>query len=241
MLFLILSFFAGVLTIAAPCVLPMLPVILGTAVTEKDKWKPYIIILSLTVSVVMFSILLKIPTVLFAVDPLIWKILSGGILIALGIVYIFPTLWDAISLKLQLANRSDNHLHAAQKKKGLTSSILIGAALGPVFTSCSPTYALIVATILPASFFEGLLYITAYALGLGLTFLLIALLGRRFLKRLTILSNPSGWVRRALGVLLVVVGVAVIFGIDKQIETSLVNAGVADWIIQFEQKILDAL
>ena len=51
---------------------------------------------------------------------------------------------------------------------------MIGAALGPVFSSCSPTYALIVATVLPQSFLSGLFYISVYVIGLALMLLLVA-------------------------------------------------------------------
>jgi len=51
------------LTILAPCVLPLLPVILGASVEDsKDKWRPYIIIAALSVSIIIFSLLLKATT-----------------------------------------------------------------------------------------------------------------------------------------------------------------------------------
>ncbi|USN58207.1 MAG: hypothetical protein H6767_08000 [Candidatus Peribacteria bacterium] len=48
MALIIVSFLAGVLTILAPCVLPLLPVILGASADDaRDRYRPYIIIVSL--------------------------------------------------------------------------------------------------------------------------------------------------------------------------------------------------
>ena len=69
----IASFLAGVLTILAPCVLPVLPVVLAGSLTEKQKWYPYIVTLSLALSVVLFTVLLKASTLLIEISPLFWK------------------------------------------------------------------------------------------------------------------------------------------------------------------------
>ncbi len=70
------SFIAGVLTILAPCVLPVLPVVLAGSVTEKKWWYPYLVTLSLAVSVVLFTVLLKASTLLIDIPSSFWKILS---------------------------------------------------------------------------------------------------------------------------------------------------------------------
>jgi cytochrome c biogenesis protein CcdA len=68
-----LAFFAGALTILAPCVLPVLPVVLAGSLSEKQKWYPYVVTLSLALSVVLFTVLLKASTVLIDVPSGFWK------------------------------------------------------------------------------------------------------------------------------------------------------------------------
>ena len=70
MILLILSFFAGILTVFAPCILPLLPLIIGGSITgdEKQKYRPYIIIGSLVVSLIGFTLLLKASTLLIGAD-----------------------------------------------------------------------------------------------------------------------------------------------------------------------------
>lgn len=77
----IISFLAGVLTVLAPCVLPLLPVILGGGLAGTSRKRPYIIIASLIVSLMFFTILLKASTLLITVEPKVWDYISGGLLV----------------------------------------------------------------------------------------------------------------------------------------------------------------
>ena len=79
--------------------------------------------------------------------------------------------------------------------------------------------------MLPASFGEGLAAIIAYALGLAITLLLVALLGQSFARKLGLLNRPDGWFRRIVGIIMVVVGVAVILGLDKLAQTYVLEQG----------------
>ena len=171
MALLILSFIAGVLTVAAPCVLPLLPVIVGGSLLEANKekperqwFRPLIIAASLAVSIVTFTLLIKATTALLGVPQFVWQFASGIIVLLLGMYYLWPKGWALLSARTGLFNNSNKVLGKAYQQKGLFGAILIGIALGPVFSSCSPTYALIVATILPVSFTQGLIYLITYAL-----------------------------------------------------------------------------
>lgn len=224
MLLLITSFFAGVLTVFAPCVLILLPVIVGSSLVEdKDKKinriKPYVISISLGLSVLLFTLILKASTVLIGVDPQVWKSVSGGIVVILGLSLLFPLLWARMVAKAGFEHSSNSLLARASKKSGLFGYILTGAALGPVFAACSPVYALILATVLPVNLALGLVYMTIYAAGLTVTLLAIALAGRRLTQRVNWTAKPNGWFRRILAILLIIVGLAVITGVDKKIQT----------------------
>ncbi len=114
----------------------------------------------------------------------------------------------------------------------------MGAALGPVFSSCSPTYALIIATVLPVSFGEGIAYLAAYVIGLSAILLLIGLLGQQFVAKLGWASNPRGWFKRIIGALFIVVGCAVLLGLDKELQALIINNGLYDPIDTFERNLL---
>lgn len=244
MALLILSFIAGVLTVAAPCVLPLLPVIVGGSLLESSKEKPgrewirpLVIALSLAVSVVAFTLLIKATTALLGVPQVVWQIISGVIVLLLGLYFVWPHFWEAISARSGFFTQSNVLLGKAYTKRGLGGAVLIGAALGPVFSSCSPTYALIVATVLPVSFAQGLLYLIAYALGMSATLLLIAYLGQVFIAKLRWLSNPNGWFKRFIGILFIIVGIMVIFGLDRKLQAYILDQGWYDPISRLEKRL----
>ena len=113
----LISFFSGILTVLAPCVLPLLPVILGGSLAGKNKNRPYIIILSLIVSLFLFTILLKASTVLIEVDPSFWEYVSGGLLVLFSITLIFPRVWVWCMEKSGIERFSQKSLEAAGQKE----------------------------------------------------------------------------------------------------------------------------
>lgn len=118
--------------------------------------------------------------------------------------------------------------------------MIIGAALGPVFSTCSPTYFVILATVLPASFLLGTVYLLAYVVGLSLVLLLIALLGQKFANRLTTLSGARSGLKVFLGLVFVLLGILIMLGLDKKIETLILDTGYFD-VTLIEQNILETI
>lgn len=237
---LIIAFVSGLLTILAPCVLPLLPVIIGGSVSKDKLRPPYAIIISLCLSIVGFTILLKTSVVSLGLNANTLKYMSGGLVFILGIITLFPNLWDKISFKLGLSQGSNSMLHKASQKSGLTKDILTGVALGPVFSSCSPTYFLILATVLPQSFFNGLVALIIYSFGLSISLFAISLLGQKLVKKLKWAADPHGNFKKIIGVLFILVSLAIFTGFDKKIETAILDSGYFD-ITQVENRLLETM
>ncbi len=238
MTFLVLSFIAGVLTVLAPCILPLLPVVLGTSATGRSKATPYIVVASLALSIIIFTFLLKFSTALITVPQAFWTGLSGGILILFGFVLVFPGLWEKIPGINRLSRGSNKLVGTGFQKKSFWGDALIGAALGPVFSSCSPTYFVILASVLPASFALGTLYLLAYVAGLSLVLIAIALIGQRFADRLAGLADPHSRFKRVVGVVFILLGLFIISGYEKRFATWILESGFVD-AVRWEQNLLE--
>jgi len=221
----ILTFIAGFLSVLAPCILPLLPIIIGGGFSGiQDKRRPYIITASLVISLIIFTILLKVSTSLIGIDPNVWSYISGAIIIILGLIMLFPHYWDVLIGRLGIQAKSQELLgKAGRQRNGTAQAILTGAALGPVFSSCSPMYAWVIATVLPESTLRGTIYLGFYCLGLTFALLLVSLLGRRILERIKWASNPTGWFQRGIAVVFILVGLAVMTGFQKTVQTYLVD------------------
>ena len=243
MALLILSFISGVLTVTAPCILPLLPVIVGGSLNANDPkakkswYRPLIITSSLAASVVIFTLLLKATTALLGIPQMTWQVLSGVIIVLLGVNILRPSLWEHVPLVNKLNLVANKALGSSYQKSSVKGDILVGASLGPVFNSCSPTYALVVATVLPTSFAEGLVYLSAYAIGLAGALLMIAYAGQSVVKKFGWLNNPGNHAKLIIGSLFILVGFLVLFGLDKKIQSYVLERGWYDPISDIEQSL----
>lgn len=237
MAFLFISFFAGVLTVLAPCILPLLPVVIGSSATGRSKLTPFVVVGSLALSIIAFTFLLKVSTAFITIPPEVWTYLSGGILLVFGLTLVFPALWENIPGLAKLSAASNKAVGSGYQKKSLWGDALIGAALGPVFSTCSPTYFVILASVLPASFLLGTTYLLAYVIGLSLSLLVLALLGERLIGKLEGFADPKGWFKRAVGILFIVLGLMIATGYEKKLETAILENGFFD-VTKIEQGLL---
>jgi thiol-disulfide isomerase/thioredoxin len=138
----------------------------------------------------------------------------------LGILTLFPSFYVRVIAKLGIENTTQKVLgKSIQKKSSITGPLLTGAVLGPVFSSCSPVYAYIVASVLPVNFGKAFAYIISYVLGLSLLLLLISYFGQRFINRLKFAANPKGWFQKAIGIIFIIVGVLIITGASQNFQT----------------------
>lgn len=114
---------------------------------------------------------------------------------------------------------------------------MTGLALGPVFSSCNPTYAFVVASVLTTSFAEGLIYLIAYAIGLAGVLLVISYFGQSLIKKLGWLQDPKSKFKKAVGLIFIIVGLAVASGYDKKLETVIIDQGLYDPISNLEKSL----
>lgn len=227
MIFFFISILAGVFTVVAPCILPLLPIVIGAseAGEKRISRRAITVIASLSVSVVVFTLLLKATTLLISIPQIFWTTFSGIVIVLVGLAIAFPSLWAKIPFVSKLSIASNKALGAGYKKKSYKGDILMGLALGPVFTTCSPTYLFIIATALPASFFVGFTYLLGFTFGLAVSLLLVAYFGQRIISKISENIRATGNIKKMFGVLIVVVGILILTGYDKKIETLILDSG----------------
>lgn len=237
MALLLVSFLAGILSVLAPCIIAIIPLLVGYSAESKDLGRAIRVVGGLALSILAFSILLKATTVLIGVSGGTWQIISGMIIILFGITGLFPSIWEKAVNLLKLQQLSAKGQKTALKKGGKLGDFLLGASLGPIFSACSPTYALIVASILPASPWEGTLYLLIFIASLSATILLIALLGQKAVKKLGWSINPHGTFKRVLSILFILIGLMILTGFDKTLLSHSVEKGWFDWQVNLESNL----
>lgn len=240
MIFFFISILAGILTVLAPCILPLLPIVIGASENDGHKIskKAIRVIASLSFSVILFTLLLKASTLLIDIPQSFWTGFSGTMLILVGFAIILPEIWSKIPFINKLSLSSNKAVGEGYKKKNYKGDMLIGFALGPVFTTCSPTYLFIIATILPASFTIGLFYLIGFTLGLAISLLLIAYFGQKLVNKLSENSSKTDKIKKIFGIIITIIGILIFTGYDKKIETYILDSGYGA-TINFEEGLID--
>ncbi len=218
----LIALLAGVLTVLSPCVLPLLPVIVGGSISgERSLRRALTVTIALGISVFVFTFILKVLTIFIAVPQWFWTDFSGGLIIIVGLFMLFPQLFDKLPFTAKLNAQSSNAMNAGFMKRSFWGDVLIGAALGPVFSSCSPTYFIVLATVLPASLIAGVIDIFAYIIGLCFSLLLVSFVGQKILDKLNIASDPKGWLKKTIGAIFILIGFLIVTGLFAKIEAPL--------------------
>ena len=157
---------------------------------------------------------------LIGVPQSFWITFSAVIIIVYGITLLRPELWEKATMALGITN-ANGLATKAKSHQGVRGDILLGAALGPIFASCSPTYAILLSLVFPKSFLLGVGYTLIYSLGFSLLLLIIAYGGRAVIQKLNRAANPKGRFKRTLGIILIVTGVLVATGLMQKLQTAI--------------------
>lgn len=212
-----LAFLAGLASFLAPCVLPLTPVYLGYlsgyAVTqpgERSRKEHLDIVLHAVFFVLGFTLVfMLLGLAAGALGALLrgaWLRIVGGLLV------IFFGLTVLEVLKVPALYRSAQLDWRAKREWGFASSLLIGMVFAAGWTPCVGPALTAILTLSAArsTAAQGAGLLAAYSLGVGLPFILAALLVDRVGEALSRVQRYLPWVHKATGVLLVIVGIIIL-------------------------------
>jgi cytochrome c biogenesis protein CcdA len=221
-----LAFVAGVLTVLSPCVLPILPIVLGAAASER-KYGPAALAAGLALSFVVVGLLVSTIGFSIGLNAELFRGAAAALIVIFGAVLILPELQARLAMASSpMANLIDRRF-GASFGGGYAGQFWLGVLLGAVWSPCvGPTLG--AASLLAAQgrdLPQVALSMLVFGLGAALPLLIIGLLSREAMQRWRkqILALGQG-IKAAFGVLLIVIGILVLAGLDKRVETVLVNA-----------------
>jgi cytochrome c biogenesis protein CcdA len=228
----LLGYAAGALTILSPCVLPLIPLVLGSA-AQANRWGPLALAGGLVASFTLAGFALATAGASAGFDGEIVRMIGAAALGVAGLVLLLPQAQHAFERVAAPISGWAAGRQAGLEKYGLAGQAGIGALLGLVWSPCvGPTLG--AATVL-ASQGESLGAVAgvmfAFGMGIATVMLLIAMAGRQMIVRIRgrLMRAGSGG-RRMLGGLLVAVAILIGTGLDRVIEGAIVAAS-PDWLI----------
>ena len=227
-----ISFLAGVLSILSPCVLPLVPILVGTALNT-HRYGPFALALGLAISFTVVGVFIATLGASLGIDQEVFRVIAAALLIIFGIVLLSSTLQEKFASMTSSLSGSGQNLLNYVSTDSLLGQFLLGLLLGVVWSPCvGPVLG---ATITLASQGQNLAHVTLvmalFGLGAGLPLILLGLLSRQAMMKVRSKLFTAGKVgKRLLGTILLLVGILIISGLDKQIEGIIVAAS-PDWLI----------
>ena len=208
---------AGVATIASPCVLPVLPLLLGVSAQGQDRSRPLFIVLGFVLSFAALALLFGASTHVLGLSPdAVRRIAAGGMLLA-GLLMAWPTLCDRVMAPLgRVADLG--HVLGSRAARGPWGGLLLGASLGALWTPCAgPVLAAILALVANQRSAETTApLLLCYALGAGLPMLAIAYGGQVMTRQVRAFTRHAARFRRVCGLMVVASAVTLGLQLDAQ-------------------------
>jgi cytochrome c biogenesis protein CcdA len=217
--------FAGVLSVLSPCVLPLLPLVLGAAAAA-HRWGVVALAAGLALSFTALGLFVATIGTAIGLDAELVRNLSAALLVLVGVVLLSEGLQQRFTLAIAGIGNAGNRAAGRISADGLGGQFLLGAVLGAVWSPCvGPTLG--AASLLAAqgrALGQVTAVMVAFGLGAALPLLLIGTLSRQAMLRWRgrLMQAGTGG-KRALGVLTLAVGTLILTGIDHRVETALVG------------------
>lgn len=222
------AFLAGSLSILSPCVLPLIPVVLGSA-AAKGRSGPWLLALGLVISFVAIGMFVSLVGYSIGLDGKFFRSLSAVMLLTIGLLLLVPHLQRQFALASgPVGNWMDQRYGGGQSG----GQFGIGLLLGAVWSPCvGPTLG--AASILAAqgrNLGQVALTMASFGLGVAMPLVVLGLMSRQMLMRWRGRILSSGvMVKSGLGALFVITGVLILSGQDKLLEATLVDLSPA-WL-----------
>lgn len=240
MILFLLAFLGGVLTIASPCILPVLPFVFA----RSDR--PFLrsglpLLAGMAVTFALVASLVAIGGGWAVAANQYGRTAALALLAAFGVALLFPALADRLTRPLVAlgARLSQSAEQSATGRRSVLPSFLLGIATGLLWAPCAgPILGLILTgAALQGASVKTALLLLAYAAGAATSLALALLVGGRVFQVMKRSLGAGEWVRRGLGAAVLVAVVAIALGLDTGFLTRASLANTAS----LEQGLLDRM
>lgn len=220
-----LAFAAGVITILSPCVLPLLPLILGAA-SQADRLRPWGIIAGFILAFSAATLTLSFLVRALGVPPDINRSVSAALLLVFGLVLLVPAAGVRFERWAGAVAGLAPGPAAGSSSAGAFGGIAVGLGLGLAWSPCvGPIMASVITLALNQAVGFGAVAITlAFALGTALPMTAVLLGGRKLVRRLDWTQRYGRRLQAAFGGVLALTAVSIWLGWDRAAQIALLDS-----------------
>jgi cytochrome c-type biogenesis protein len=197
-----LAFAAGLASVASPCVLPVVPIVV-TGTTQEHRSRPALVVLGLALSFIAMGVVSSLFGGAVA-RSLPWLEKAAGLLVlAFGLLLLVDVnVFERLGALRRLGAGGD----------GRSSGLVLGLTLGLVWIPCvGPMLSSVLATVAArGSLLVGVVLLFAYAAGFAIPMLAIGYGSQAVRQRLRVVARHPVVVRWVSGLLLVAFGAVIL-------------------------------
>ena len=203
----------GLLTILSPCVLPVIPLVLGRSF-KSHRFGPVMLVLGLVSGFALVGSLLGVASSWFVGFANQLRNVAVGLLFGLGVLAIFPEISYRFMSYLQFGKSWE------PKTPSLWSEFWIGTQLGLLWTPCAgPALgSILVLAAVKHEVLGSLALLTVYGLGAGIPLLAIAYSSRHISSSSRRLLPYAGALQRMGGILMAGTAISILLGWDVELQ-----------------------
>lgn len=224
---------AGILSTLSPCVLPIIPILLGTAANAHHR-APLALAGGLAISYAIIGTGLARAGSALDLDPAIFRSIGAAVLGVLGVVLMSGSLQQRFASATSGIGDAGNNLLARMNLDGLWGQFAIGLVLGVVWSPCvGPTLGAAVVLASQGSHLPQVaLLMGIFGVGAALPVVALAYVGRSAMTKVRGTLMQAGKTgKMILGLIMIALAAMILSGADKPIEAWLVNVSPA-WLTQ---------
>jgi len=221
-----LALLAGLLTIASPCILPVMPILLGTSVERPSRIRPLFIVAGFILTFASFAMLLGAVSSTVHVAQQVLRNTGIALLALSGLLRVWPGPYDWLVARLQPPLQRIGAAVAPGVQAGIQPGIqpgsgnaggfVLGMSLGAVWTPCAgPVLASILVLVVKAQDLGwSALLLTLYAIGAAIPMLAIIYGGHYMTQRVRIVARHAERLQQVFGVLVILTALAIYLQVD---------------------------
>ena len=216
------AFLSGLVTIFAPCIWPILPLVLSSS-TGGHK-KPLGITLGIMLSFGLLTLFISYVVKIIPFDTNLLRIFAVIVIAGLGLTLIIPKFSEILESYVSRFIGKIG-ISSGSQRTGFSSGFITGLALGVVWTPCAGPILATIATLAATQSVNLATILTTafYVIGVGVPLFIFATFGNKIFGKSRLLSKYTGRVQQIFGVVMLLTAFLIATGYDRVLETKLLN------------------
>lgn len=219
------AFISGLFTILAPCIWPLLPIVLADVTQSKSKRRPFGITAGVALSYAFFTLAISALESSFGLNPNVLRKLAVIVLLVIGILMVIPALSRRMEASISRLSGRFGGLGKNQRSD-FRGGFITGVVLGIVWSPCSGPILASVAVLAGSNkvSLQTVIVTLFYVLGVSIPLFGFAVGGQKLLAKSRFMSKHTGRIQIVSGMVMILTAVAIYTNYDKTLEANLLSA-----------------